>query len=420
MPPRKQRKPPRDESEQLARLPGFPGGTIPLDGAPQSPTEERRERELEELLDALGTDGRIRVWHVTEGKAAYAGDMSLDGFSLETLLDTFGGGEKSLAFYQGKTRVETQRVFLDPSISPRNPKAKGAPVGAVSSPVSDMSALMSTMMQQGLSSMQMMQTIMAASSAQNAQMIQAMVSMMTARPERNALDDFTKMAAVLRPGGNETDSDKLFSILERGMNIGSKLNGGGNDEDGTLGVIKEGLGVVAKIVENNGRAAAFGARHTSARAIGSGAEGGTGGAGTGRGEADLSRAGAERGREGVGALGDPGRDDLAPVGSTVTDRPWVKAARPSMALLSLAIGNVAPETAAQVIADRLEDDAFEDLIRDIETDVDAPTEFMGRFEGYFGLRFQTEETRAWFLLCMAALRAMMGEGGEGDEPTPGE
>lgn len=407
----------------LARL---PAGMVPLAEAEYrvadeserflTPTEERRERELEDILDAIGSDGRVRIWHVIEGKATFAGEMSMQGFTLDVLLDTFGGGDKSLVFYQGKSKVDAARVSLDPSIPIRNPKHKGGAVVMGAAPggvgVGDVTAMMTAMSQQGLSSMQMMQTMMAASAASQASMMQSIVAMMTARPERNSLDDVVKIAEVLKPAGGSGGSDDMLKWLDRGLNLAGKIGGG--DEDGTMGVVREGLGVIAKIVENNGgqRRGAVAARPVLPAPQGMGAPAGlAGSAASGPGAGDT----ASVRRVGDDVLsGDRGGEMAGQ--SDMSDRVWVRAARPSMPLLGMAIGNVTPHTAASMIADRLSEDAFGDLLDDIEHD--GPDAFMQRFEGYFGLTFPSDDTRAWMRACLSALQEMMEPDDDGDPAHP--
>ena len=159
-PPRRRRAtktaPPENVELANLNLPPLPDGYggVPL----MSATEERRERELEDILNEVGSDARVKVFQIIDGKASYAGDLSAEGFTLDVLLDNYGGGEKSLTIMQGKTKVETVRVSLDPSIPAKNPRA--AKVATAPGGMPDMSSVLATM---------------AASQMQSAQ---AMVSMM--------------------------------------------------------------------------------------------------------------------------------------------------------------------------------------------------------------------------------------------------
>lgn len=386
-----------DASEPLARLPSAVAGvSVPLGVQVMTPTEERRERELEEVLEGLGTDGRVRVWHIIDGRSTYAGELTLDGFSLDVLMDTYGGGDKALAFYQGRQKVESLRVSLDPSIPARNPKQKTQPGQAGgSTPVADMSNLFATMAQSQMASMQMFQGMMALSQQTNAQMMQAVTAMLTAKPERDPLDVATKIAELTNRK-ETTPASELFSIFEKGMNVAAKLNGG--DDDGTLSIAREGLNVLGKIVENNGRQAQATTTTTPQRYISGG---------QGNGSANVGP--VERGSNVGGIADDPSARGVATLETTsgvaMNERPWVAAARPSLPLLTMVIGNVQPSTAAQAIADRLSEDQFSDLLDDIESG--TPLEFAQRFQQYFGLAFPNESVTEWMVQTVGELQALV-------------
>lgn len=86
------------------------------------------------------------------------------------------------------------------------------------------------------------------------------------------------------------------------------------------------------------------------------------------------------------------------------ERPWITAARPKSGLLLLAIGNVRPETAADMIADNLSDEQFADLLDDIDSG--TPTEFVGRFAQYFGIVLDGPSS-TWLLQCAEALKGLV-------------
>lgn len=391
------------DDEPLARLPAAPVGVSTPMTPPPSLTDERRERELEDLLQELGSDGRIKVWHVIDGKSAYAGEMSLDGFSLDALTDAYGGGDKTLVFYQGRTKIDTLRVALDPSIPVRNPKTprpNAAPASGGSS-LGDMSSLIAAMAQSSMSSMQMMQTMMMQSSQMTTTMLQAVATALTATKgnDKDPMEHALKIAELMKVN-TATPASELFSVFEKGMNVAAKINGG--DEDGTLSLAREGLQVVAKVLENNRpqatahgpRQAALGAGHGTANAGRPNNNGGPGVVAAGaQSEPQASDAGA-------GTATDAGA-----TGGVVADvRPWVAAARPAAALLLLSIGNVRPETAADMIADRLTEDQFGDLVDDIESG--TPGEFVQRFMQYFQATLD-DNTYRWMLDCVQCLKALI-------------
>ena len=239
------------EATRAARLPDFTNGATPPP-PPLTPSlvEERDDMELDAVLEQLGTEGRVKVWNISEGRSAFAGEMSMDGFTLDALMDTFGGGDKTLGFYQANRRVRSVRVALDPLVPPRNPRVKPPPPGAAVAPVAPgMDA--ASMMLAGMSA------IMKASADNSTMMMAAMGEMLKNRheaPPSNPLDAVKAVAEILKinappPSPPPLDLDKAFSLFEKGMSVANKLNGGGEEGDGTTSIIKEGIGAVGRMAE---------------------------------------------------------------------------------------------------------------------------------------------------------------------------
>lgn len=402
------------DDEPLARLPkAAPVGTSTPIEMPVSPTTERRERELEDLLSELGSDGRIKIWHVIDGKSSYAGEMSLDGFTLDALLEAYGGGDKTLVFYQGREKKETVRYSLDPSIPPRNPRTPKptAPSASGAPSLGDMSTLIAAMAQSSMSSMQMMQTMMAQGQQMTTTMLNAVATVLASKKDdRDPMDVALKMAELLKSSGANTPASELFTIFEKGMNVAKAM--GGNDEDGTLTVVKEGLSLVGKIVEKQGASGAPPLR------VPSGTTAGNGRVLTGRPSASVRPVSGEtlgNANEAAPSSDAGGAGTDATTHMSAIDRPWVAAARPAAGLLLMAIGNVQPETAANMIADRLSPDEFGDLLDDIEAG--TPDEFIGRFRGYFALDPFVPDVDQWMHRCVSALVDLVE--GDGDLPADG-
>lgn len=397
MPPRKRAS---TTDEPLARLPALPAAGVSTPLGAQSPAQERRDREWEELVEEVGTEGRIKVWHVVNGKSIYAGEMSIDGFSLETLMDTYGGGDKSLVFYSGKTKHETTRVSLDPSIPIKNPRgATAAPTTPApqAGGLGDIATVLATMAQMSMQAAQSQSQMMTG-------MVTAVTALLAAKPEKDPTELALKVVEAMKPAsqaGGATSAAELFTIFEKGMNMADKFKGG--DEDGTLALAREGLGVVAKIVENQGkvqfrpRPAAPPPPPRGNLPSGHASTPGAGGTGGAPPVADAGGVGGGADAQGIAET------------QVVSVRPWVDAARPAAALLLLSIGNVEPATAAQVIADRLDDDAFSDLLSDIEAG--TPAEFLERFREYFGLEPFTDDTGRWMLSLIQEVKALVDEDG---------
>lgn len=391
------------EETPLARLPAV-GVSIPLQQPPAtSATEERREREWEELVDAVGTDGRIRVWHIIQGKSIWAGEMTTDGFSLDALMDTYGGGDKSLVFYQGKTKVDTLRVSLDPSVPVRNPRIPAGGATPAPAPASGGAADFTPMIAA-------MSAMMAASAQNSAEILRGVVALITTRPpERDPMELVTKVLEVTKPA-QSTPSSELFTVFEKGMNLANAMRG---DDDGTLAIAREGLGIVGKIVEGQNLQ-----RRAPARTLQPAPPPGTGNDGQPRG-AVAGHIGNPPPVAGDAGSGSGGNAEGTPEAQVVKPvRPWVDAARPASTFLLLSMGQFQPSTVANMIADRLDEAAFNDLLLDIEQG--TPAEFLDRFRGYFDIPADqfTDEMVRWMLELVQSVKELVDDGEDLPPETP--
>lgn len=317
-----------------AHLP--PGYTV------MTPTEERREVEVEEIASELGSDGRIKVWHIIDGKSSYAGEMSAAEFTLETLLDAFGGGDKSLSLMQGKVKRDTYRVSLDPSVPPKSPrtlKAVQAAAGIVPSQNTDMMALMMKSSMDSANAINQMMT----------GMIGALTAMMTAtKPTSDPTETALKIiTAVKGNGGNATVSDQM-AMFREGLQLAERF-ADKDDGDGTTQIIAKGMETLATLVD--GIVSANKAKQNPVAVI-------------------------------------PAPTDPIPPQvehsngvEPVSVRPWVDAARPHIAALLKASSFMKPPSAALAISEMLTDEQFDDLITDIEDQENGG--FGARFTQYF-------------------------------------
>lgn len=363
-----------DRPDAVVELANFPDADPPS----QSITEERRERELEDAISEIGTDGKVRVWQIVDGRSSYAGEMSIVDFNLDALLENYGGGDKSLVFYQGRTKKETIRVSLDPSIPPRNPRTArlvtGAPVAA--NPMAEMMPVFAGMVQMQAQGAQMMQTMMAS-------VMGAMAQMVAARPvEKDPMDTAIRMAELLkRSDAGGSPAAELMGMMKQGMEIGMKMNG--EKDDGMTGLIGEGMKTLSVLIDGivttQKAKAAMAAREIPASGAVAlappipSAEGRASGVphgATGDTSTHIERSGNANGNE--GAVREEG---------AVSVRPWVDAARPSIGMLLNAARFMPASAAADTIATNMADDAFFDLIDDIRDQ--TPPGFGPRLVGYF-------------------------------------
>lgn len=369
MTPRRRRTQPPDPSVELATLP------LVETAPPLTGIEERYDEELEDILEEVGTSARIKVWQTVDGKTSYAGEISGADFSLETLLDTFGGGDKTLAIYQGKTKRTTLKVSLDPTVPVKNPRTpKTDVVAAPSSVNSELTGMMTAMAASTLQSAGAMNQIMTG-------VIGAMGSLMAAaRPTKDPTELALEMVKVLRAGesSRETSPSDFLSAFKQGMEIGEKVGGSGPDDDGVMLAVHKGLDtlgtIVAGIVENNKNKqpppVMIAAPAPTAVVTPSGTapvppRESTDFPGQPFGPGDT-----------ITTISEPSTQEGATVGAI---RPWVAAARPFIGHLLTASKFMPPDAAAATIAKNLDDDQFFDLIEDI-SDQDG---------GGFGVRLAT-------------------------------
>lgn len=346
-----------DEIE-LAHLPPPPE---PAPVTMPSLTDERRTQELEEIIDEIGNESRVRIWQITDGKPSFAGEMGGEGFTLDALLDAYGGGDKALAIYQGRVCVSRVRVSLDPTIPPKNPRQPKAVAGAApapgATPVADVAALMSAMATSQINAAAQMNTMMTG-------IIGALTTVMTAtRPAKDPTEVALEIAKVMRGNGDQPTG--FMEAMKWGLDIGERIGGGKDgDDDGVMTAVNKGLDtlgdVVKAIVEERKQRALPAAQPVQVVEV----------------------------PVPVAAPTDaptPTNEAAPPVatgdGVTGTIRPWVAAARPYIGQLFAASKFMRPDAAAATISNNLNDEQFDDLLDDIHDESNGG--FGARLQMYF-------------------------------------
>lgn len=365
------------EADRAAQFPVFVTPAPPPPPPPTGAVEERRERELDELIEAIGTDGRLTVWHIIDGKAVFAGNMTLDGFSLQTLLETFGGGDKSLVFYQGKQKVDTFRVSLDPSIPPTSPArskvavAAPAPNGAAT-PAGDVATLITAMANAQLASMQSMASMQQASNQNMQTLLAGLTATLSAQPKTDPVQLVTTILSAVKDHGAPsatTPTKELLDMFERGLNISERLTG--HDGDDVTSIVGKGVETLGVLIEG-----IVAEKKANAARIIAGAPSGTvesnSDAFAGDGTEHIGTSGSDAGAGGVlpiphnGAAANvalpTGADDTM---ATATRRPaW---APDGFSNITVEVFNwLTPDEAAALIQNRLSDEQFDMLLDDIE------------------------------------------------------
>lgn len=399
MPPRK-----RAIIDEEANLPPIRVAAPPIPppepaAATLTPTEERQQQELDELVEQLGSSGRLVVYHIIDGRSTYAGPMDMEGFTLEGLFDLYGGGEKSVVVFQGKRRVDTVRVSLDPSIPPTSPRQRameakrGAATGNGGGPgMGDLSTMLVTM---ATLNQQSSKTMMDAVGA----MMTAMTQAATVRPpERDPMEATVTMMKLIREMQPQAATDP-FILLEKGMNLGRAI-AGANEGDPTTDIIKEGLGVVGKIVEAS----------RGAQANGRGGNGDTSppqfmGNPVRVVDPGPSASGGVAGQSPVREA----QPESQPVNADAF-RPWMQVAHANRQTLAMAARFMSGDTAAVEILRRMDDDTLNDLLADMDDDT-APG-FEARVRAAFP---EFQPSPAWWADFVATIRQNV-EAEEESEP----
>lgn len=399
--PRRKKQITVEDEEPLARLPETPDGTALV-----SPTDERRQRELEDVLEEIGQDGRIKIWHVIDGKATYGGEMTMDGFTLDALFDNYGGGDKTLVFYQGRKRVDTLRVSLDQSVPPTNPREKKMAEmqakngGNGGTGLGDMSSFLMAMAQSQMSSMDMFSKMMLMQQQGNATMMQAVTTMLTARPEKDPTETALRIAEVLRPASPANDA---LTTFREALKMGMDIAGTGGDGDGTTELIGKGLEVVGHAISAARTPAALPAPVATPAQV-------------------RQIPPTPNGTSSVAEPPTPPQPtqplpvDMTPLPS---DRLWVRQTRPLVPMLATAVQFLSGDSAAVELLRRSSDDVIDDLMSDL--DDPTPPGFLGRVQALFPAFRPSPE---WAQQFIDALRDGVeeddGDGDESDTVLPGE
>lgn len=406
MTPRKRRTP--DDEIELAHIP--PIETPPAPPTPATPvltlTEERRTAELEDIIDEIGSESRVRVWQIVEGKSSFAGEMSGDGFTLDALLDAYGGGDKALAIYQGRVCVSRVRVSLDPTIPAKNPRQPKLPTGAVPAPngsTDAMQALLTGIAAQQIQSAQAMASMMTG-------IVGALTTVMTAtKPQKDPMEMAVELMKVMRPSGGEGSSPSDFlSALKQGIDIGERIGGSKEDDDGVMTAVNKGLdtlgivvqGVLADRHRQNQQPALPVAQPVQPVQPSPIAE------------PVMSHESTDFPGQPFGPGDTVTEGPAIPEPVTGTIRPWVAAARPYIGQLFAASRFMKPDAAASTIADNLDDDQFFDLMDDLQDETGGG--FGVRLRQYFPREVENTDPE-WI---GEVLRILITEHLEDDDDAP--
>ena len=78
-----------------------------------------RVSDIEEIPDAIGPHVRLKVARLSvTGAPRYLTTIYAGEFSLEWMLDRFGGGDYHVRAFVGRRYLQSFTVFLDPCVPP--------------------------------------------------------------------------------------------------------------------------------------------------------------------------------------------------------------------------------------------------------------------------------------------------------------
>lgn len=305
-----------DESEELPAIPGS-----------EKESDERREQDIDDVLAQVGSGATVRILRINPetGSPALAGTIKAEDFTLDVLMEIYGGGRYLLKVYDGKDLVDKIPYEVDSAIPARNPRSPKGVVG--SQPQNPNDILM---------------TIMAGQADNNRRTMELMVTMMAgvttaitgiATASRDVQGSRTDPMEMLRTAVELTRSQtptksaihELKELLELRDLVQPDAPIG---DDGTMAVVSKAIDTIGKI-------------------------------------ADKAPQQQRRLLNPKPAVQVAPTAALAPSQELSSMRVWVQEASPHLPMLQMQMGVLAPEKAATIISTLLSDEAFGDLVTDI-------------------------------------------------------
>lgn len=138
------------------------------------------DAEISEVLESIDASGaKVKVYRKHQGsqKYAYVDEYPTEGFTVETLKSTYGGGDYRLGIHDGKgRRIKRVDLFIDPRI--KGTLDQPAVLPAVT-PIQSNDTLIQLMNQQQQSAQQMLILMMQSQQQQAQQMTQVLVAALT-------------------------------------------------------------------------------------------------------------------------------------------------------------------------------------------------------------------------------------------------
>lgn len=221
-----------DDSEQL------------LGHQAHAPESDDDDDSLGQVLAQLPKNGEVSVYRTRDGKKEFVDVFPIDGFSLKTLQEAYGGGDYHLIGRASGRFAFKRRVSLAQPITRQAPAAAGV------------------------------DKLAAAIDAQGKQMQQLMMMLMMKQGgggddnEEKLLAKMKMMREVIGAGSAQLPAAELLGVMKMGMEFAQKASGGGESEGssglmGMLGMLVEQFApvIASAVVAQQRQAQAIPARH---------------------------------------------------------------------------------------------------------------------------------------------------------------
>lgn len=201
-------------------------------------------------LRGLGGDGEYkytvsRVSSEPGRKPGYCRTYSLGDLSLDAIRDEFGGGKYRVRVtdQQGKYRGMSTFDIVDLPKPAGAANAAPAPTPQPGADLQGLAAILSAVKpasgESGLTS------VLAAMIASQGEMMKAIANR---QPDKGP--SITEILAIINASNKKDDGGSLDTLL-KGIELGKSLAGGGGDDDGMIGVARQGLELITPLLSQN-------------------------------------------------------------------------------------------------------------------------------------------------------------------------
>ena len=75
--------------------------------------------DIEDIPRLIGPGVRLKIARLAPGSPHYLMTTRVELFSMEWLLETFGGGDYYVRAFEGRRYVQSFRLYVDPTVPPK-------------------------------------------------------------------------------------------------------------------------------------------------------------------------------------------------------------------------------------------------------------------------------------------------------------